>query len=241
MRGFLTDKEPRVSKPVSDQGVELPQPPSPQPPPPQSDQPAQPFGSFSGVLSEPFIIPGPSPSLIAVVQIGRTVTPEGRFISYVDTSHRMRAIYEADILQVLDQALDRRAALDAYLASLQAILREARTVFDQVSHEQNMLSVQFETVTQRKDVEEMAFFAAIEALDGVASDRHLARFNELIRRHVTIRARHRAISNIGDFLGRSFPKIEARIRDIESNVEPLVKGIKVIDIEQSDLGLIITE
>lgn len=192
-------------------------------------------------LLHPFLAPGQSPAFVAVSRIGLSMTPEGRFIYYVDAVKRLKTLYETNIHQLLDQSYDRRASLNAYLSALKSIQGEAKTALDYVVKEQTELAANYEVVDAEKNTIEQEFFNELQQLNSIASDQALTEFTKLIRRHSSIKARHRALANVRGFYERALPKLDARIRDIEANTEALVEGIKVVDITDSDLGLIITE
>lgn len=192
-------------------------------------------------LLHPFLAPGQSPAFVAVSRIGLSMTPEGRFVYYVDTVKRLKTLYETNLNQLLDQSYDRRASLNSYLSALKSIQTESKTALDYVVKEQTELAANYEVVDAEKNTMEAEFFNELQQLNSIASDQSLTEFTKLIRRHSSIKARHRALANVRGFYERALPKLDARIRDIEANTEALVKGIKVIDITDSDLGLIITE
>lgn len=192
-------------------------------------------------LLHPFLATGQSPAFVAVSKIGLSMTPEGRFVYYVDTVKRLKILYETNLNQLLDQSYDRRASLNSYLSALKSIQGESKTALDYVVKEQTELTANYEVVDAEKNAMEAEFFNELQQLNSIASDQSLTEFTKLIRRHSSIKARHRALANVRGFYERALPKLDARIRDIEANTEALVKGIKVIDITDSDLGLIITE
>jgi hypothetical protein len=103
------------------------------------------------------------------------------------------------------------------------------------------IQTEFDEITAEKQLKEDSYFNSLTVHDSTKADQDLQSFIILARDSVDLRARYRALDKIEDFLGRYSDVLEKRIRDVEFNREALIKGVKVIDIEGSNIELIIPE
>lgn len=148
---------------------------------------------------------------------------------------------QVDVNELLNHSVDRREALQDYVDKLNFYYREALQSQIDLQEESDLLSRQFEVVEEKKNEQEALFFDKVDALDGYASTAALDSFVSYAQELIRLRAHYLGREKVLGYYEQVIPYIETKIRDIDLNEEALVKGIKVVEVEGSDLNLIQTE
>ncbi len=153
-------------------------------------------------------------------------------------------IYESaqvDVNELLNKAPDRREALQDYVDELNFFYHLALQNQSDIQDESDLLSREFDVVEENKNEQESLFFDKIDALDAYASTAALNSFVGYSQEMIRLRAHYLAREKLLSYYEQVIPYIETKILDIDLNEEALVKGIKVVEVEGSDLNLIQTE
>jgi len=164
-----------------------------------------------------------------------------RIATYMQVLNELQNGFETDINQLLDASNNRASAISIHLRELNGLLAEAQFTYENLREEADEIKVQYNKVTNQKDILEEAFFVSLEKLESSESNEILNDFVEVSKSQINLKAEHSALSKIGGMYDTAISNMEARIKDIEANKEALVKGVKVVDIKGSDLNLIIEE
>ncbi len=153
-------------------------------------------------------------------------------------------LYESvgvDVNGLLNQSNDRREALADYLEELRALQYLAEQDVRALQEEMDLISEEFSLVERLRDEEEARFFEQLNDLNAYATGAALDSFVDYGQEVVRLRAHFLAREQLLDYFEQVLPFVETKIRDIELNEEALVKGVKVIEVDGSDLELIIDE
>ncbi len=161
--------------------------------------------------------------------------------SYMATLSRLQNSFRTDIHQLLDASSNRANVLRIHLSELNVAFEEAQDDYDELSTTRDELKEQFNEVTTRKDELEENFFTAIENLRGIESNEILIRFIEASKNQVEIKAEFNALTKLKGMYETALSNMDSRIKDIEANRRALIEGVKVVDIEGSNIDLIIEE
>lgn len=173
---------------------------------------------------------------------GVDISPSNEnIIAYVNVLSRIRVLYETDIQAMLNRSTDRNRALNDFISSMKSVASDARKSLGEIAQRKLTLQSEFDSITAAKQLQEEQYFANLSANNPSETSQSLANFTELARQSVDIRARYRALHKIEEYMNRYAAAVETRIRDTEFNREALIKGVKVIDVEGSDIDLIIPE
>lgn len=173
---------------------------------------------------------------------GTDISPSNEnIVAYVNVLSRIRVLYETDIQAMLNRSVDRNRALNDFISSMKSVSSDARKSITEIAQRKLTLQSEFDSVTAAKQLQEEQYFANLSANNPSETSQNLANFTELARQSVDIRARYRALNKIEEYMNRYAAAVETRIRDTEFNREALIKGVKVIDVEGSDIDLIIPE
>lgn len=153
-------------------------------------------------------------------------------------------IYESagvDVNELLNNSSDRRETLKDYMEELRSLIYLAEQDQEELQDEMDLLSEKFSTVESSRDDEEERFFAQLSELDAYATTSALDAFVSYSQEVVRLRAHYLAREQLLSYFEQTVPVMETKLRDIELNEEALVKGVKVIEVNGSDLNLIIDE
>lgn len=153
-------------------------------------------------------------------------------------------IYESaqvDVNALLNQSSDRREALNDYVDELNFYTHLALQNQADIQEESELLSRQFSVVESNKNEQESLFFDKIDVLDAYASTAALNSFVGFSQEMIRLRAHYMAREKLLSYYEQVIPYMQTKIRDIDLNEEALVKGIKVVEVEGSELNLIQTE
>ncbi|MDP4007986.1 MAG: hypothetical protein Q8P68_02225 [Candidatus Peregrinibacteria bacterium] len=173
---------------------------------------------------------------------GIDVSPsDENIVKYVNILSRIRVLYETNIQAMLNSSNDRNRTLNSFISDMKLMSAEAGSSILIIKDRKVVLQGEFDAITAKKQIEEDEYFANLSANNPQATSDHLVVFTELAKQSVDIRARYRALDKIEEYMQRFLDAIDVRIRDVEFNREALIKGVKVIDVQGSDIDLIIPE
>lgn len=164
---------------------------------------------------------------------------EEQIVYYVDLVRRMESMYATDVYALVDRAVDRRAVLNAHLLQMDELIKEGNSAYNSVVAAMNRFDAEFEVNSNTKLVYEEQFFGNVSSLLPTSSYNSLETFIQLSKESVELKAQFNAYKIIRDMMGLSLDALEPRYRDIDSNIEALIKGIRVFDIPYSDIEAIV--
>lgn len=161
------------------------------------------------------------------------------FVSYIDLLRRMENLYNTDVYNLVNLAVDRRAALNVHLIEMDSAVSEGLAVYELLRQQLEVLDIEYEKVISQRDLYENAFFEDITALKGQDSYYKLGLFTEFSQTALKIKAEYNAKRTIRDMLINALNILRPRYKDISTNAEALIKGVKVFDLPDSDIDAII--
>ncbi len=162
-----------------------------------------------------------------------------RFVYYMGILRDMQNIFATDVYQLMDTAIDRRAAIDKHLEEIDRLLEDGVEAYNEIVQIQNSLDLNFEASVVERDLYEQQFFAFSQALLGQGAYDNLNLFIEKSNETNEVKAYFNAYSLLRDMFVNSVTFLEPRYQDILVNKEALIKGVRVFDIPDSDINAII--
>ncbi len=153
-------------------------------------------------------------------------------------------VYESaqvDVNEVMSKSSDRREALSDYVDELNFYYHLALQAQVEIQDESDTLSQSYDTVETNKNIQEDLFFTKLDDLDAYASTGALNSFVGYSQELIRLRAHYMAREKLLSYYEQVIPYIETKLHDIELNEEALVKGIRVVEVQGSDLNLIQSE
>lgn len=189
-------------------------------------RPISSFGNATGALSS--------------VSLGTAdIFGEGALVLYLDLLKRLNNAYETDVYNVVDQAVDRTAALDEHVALLAALITEGNDAVLKADADLAALRLRFETLGAARDLYEAQFFAAVDTYAGQAAEENFEAFMAFSTEAQIIRARFNALGSLADELEYAVSFLTPRYQDILANQEAILKGVRVFDLPNSEIDAII--
>ncbi len=193
------------------------------------DSPVKPLGYY-GDLS----------GITSVLVIGNVPSAEKiKFIAFIKLLDRMQNIYTTDIYGLLDKSVDRRAALEEFIQTMDSVIKQGETAYNQIQQEMNLINAQYEQTTESRDQYETFFFEAAQNLYGDDAYKNLTTFIDLEKQAVTLKSQHSADKTLSDMFANSVNALKPRYQDVTANVDALIKGVHVFDIPDSEINAII--
>lgn len=197
-------------------------------------------GIHSGIqIGEESFSRDPGPALGE--ELGEQDIVDEEFASLVHDFAQIFNSMETDVNELLNQSSDRTEALTDYASLLNFNLYLGRQNVETLEAQMEDLEQSFVAVENEQDEAELDFFDDLRNLDANGSSASLDRFIGFSEEVVELRAEYRAREKLLEYYEAVLVAVELRIADIEFNREALIKGVQVVDIEGSDLDLIIDE
>jgi len=169
------------------------------------------------------------------VDLSSTLQTDAQLLS------KIRNTLGVDIFAYLNQSADRATTLDNYLHLLDTLLNTARERSADLTSKINFLNVNFSAQDRAIELTEDAFFQNLEIFDGENAETELAEFIGLTKEQSEVRAKIGAYQGLKDYYDFFIPQIENLARAIRANRDPLIAGVKVVEIQNMTLPLIIRE
>jgi hypothetical protein len=166
---------------------------------------------------------------------------EDTFTQQIDDFARIYSALQTDVNELLNKSSDRYDALKDFENELGYLKYLAEQNLEDLVVESENLVGKFNAVEEAKDEAEAQFFEKLQDLDAPAAtgmlDVFVAHAEDVVRLRAEFSAREKLIS----YYEEALEVLEVRIRDISLNEEALIKGVQVVEVEGSNLNLIIDE
>ncbi|MEK7528388.1 MAG: hypothetical protein AAB592_01340 [Patescibacteria group bacterium] len=180
----------------------------------------------------------PSTGVEESVKIGTNEDARTALRRAIILLRRIRSTYETDVSALLNASQNRRGVLSNHLTLLESLYDEGNRVLPVLQSEAQQYQSDFESISTERDTAEKDFFNELKSLNPEA-EVFLEVFVDSSDGVNNTKARFRALDNLILMYQSAMPRVAARIKDIELNEEPLIKGIEVFDVKGSDLKLIL--
>ncbi len=171
--------------------------------------------------------------------IGEASTSEDELTQLISDFSKMYEAMQVDVNQLLDQSTDRNTALAEYEQQLNYLLYVGKQNQEKLVDESAALEEQFAAIEDQKDAAEERFFDRLRNLDAFASSAALNSFVADGQEIVKLRAHYQARQKLLSYYEQVIASLSLRIADVQLNEQALLEGIQVVDIEGSDINLII--
>ncbi|MBN2307051.1 hypothetical protein JXD20_03640 [Candidatus Peregrinibacteria bacterium] len=146
-----------------------------------------------------------------------------------------------DVFAYLNQADNRSDALDNFIHLLETLNQRALTRVQDLSSVINFLNANFQSQEVTLNLTEEAFFNNLQIFDGENAEEDLGKFIGLQKDQTEVKAKIGAYQRLKDYYEFFLPKIDNLLRAIKANRDPLIAGVKVVEIQNMTLPLIIRE
>lgn len=167
------------------------------------------------------------------VDINQTLETDSKILSQINNT------LSTDLFQYLNQSVSRADSLDNYLNLLKVLLEKTNQRIADLDAKVRFLSANFQASEQEIKISEEAFFNNLSIFSGADATDELARFVGITESQVEIRAKMGAYDTLKGYYTFFKPRLENLITTIEFNRAPLIAGVKVVEIQNMALPLII--
>ena len=196
---------------------------------------------FFGTLSEPAI--SGETGISAASFYGELMDEreiDNQFIEYVRSLERLQNLYSIDVYGLLSQTTERESALTNYIQQLRDAYEDGTRTLAAIRLNIDDLTISFSSISGQKDTFEVDFFDALDNLEAERSDALLKSFVDVSQKQVALRARVAALERLVNFYETALQKLDERRNAVESNVQALVQGVRVVEVPGAEeLDLII--
>jgi hypothetical protein len=173
--------------------------------------------------------------------LGHQGASSDRFAKYLITLGQIENVLDTDVFELLNRTSRRADALDQYIQDLQSLFAQATSYADMVDREMATYKSQYDEIVAQRDLAENDFFDATSRYQSDATNAALQKFINLSKDAVDLKAHNLALAKLASGYKVALPKLDSRIRDIRLNREPLLRGVKVFDVQGSSLDLILPD
>ncbi|MBU0705927.1 hypothetical protein KJ662_03860 [Patescibacteria group bacterium] len=169
------------------------------------------------------------------INIDSTLQTDARLLGQISNA------LSVDIFQYLNQAQNRADALDNYLNLLGIMNSKAIQRAQELTSVINFLQANFQAKEVTVGLTEAAFFENLKIFDGENAEEELGNFIGLQKEQTEVRAKIGAYEGLKGYYDFFIPKLDNLTRAIKANRDPLIAGVKVVEIQNMTLPLIIRE
>ena len=150
-------------------------------------------------------------------------------------------LYFVDVETLLDASTNRTETIDEHLKELKEYYNLGVDHYDEIEELQGELAGEFDENEPFKEAAEAQAFIDLKDFDALGAEEQLVLFIGLKQTEVDLKARYYVLENVKTTYENYLTSMFKRIKDIELNREALIANVQVVDVEGSDLDLILTE
>jgi len=169
------------------------------------------------------------------INIDSTLQTDARLLSQISNT------LSVDVFAYLNQADNRSDALDNFINLLETLNTKALARTQDLTSVINFLKANFQSQEITIKLTEDAFFENLDIFDGEDAEEELGQFIGLQKEQTEVKAKMGAYQGLRDYYEFFLPKLDNLIRAIKANRDPLIAGVKVVEIQNMTLPLIIRE
>lgn len=168
-------------------------------------------------------------------EVGSALAADTRLLQSVKNA------LSVDLFQYLNQSGSRADALSGYLNLLRNLKGRSEDRIAELQSKIDFLSANVSGQEQQIRTSEQAFFENLKELEGPNAEEELGNFIGLRETQAESRAKLGAYQSLMNYYKFFLPKLDNLIRSIELNRDALVAGVKVTEIQNMALPLIIQQ
>ena len=169
------------------------------------------------------------------VNIDSTLQTDAQLLSKISNA------LSVDVFAYLNQSQSRANSLESFLNLLETLQIKATERSQELTSVISFLNANFQSQDLAIEHTEEAFFSHLEIFDGENAEEELANFIGLQKEQSEVRAKIGAYEGLKGYYDFFLPKLDNLIRAIKANRDPLIAGVKVVEIQNMTLPLIIRE
>ncbi|MBU0578079.1 hypothetical protein KJ742_04770 [Patescibacteria group bacterium] len=169
------------------------------------------------------------------IDIDSTIQTDSQLLSQINNA------LAVDLFQYLNQSNNRADTLDNYINLLNIILEKTNERINDLESKINFLTANYGAQEQQIAYSEEVFFENLDMFNGPNAEDELSNFIGLQEAQVEVKAKIGAYQKLQDYYVFFQPKLENLITAIRANRDALIAGVKVVEIQNMTLPLIIRQ
>ena len=146
-----------------------------------------------------------------------------------------------DLFQYLNQSESRADTLDNYINLLNILLEKCNERINDLQTKIAFLSANFAAQEAQIKYSEQVFFDNLKIFQGEDAEKELGQFIGVQEAQVEVRAKIGAYQSLQNYYKFFQPRLDNLLRAIKANRGPLIAGVKVVEIQNMTLPLIIRQ
>jgi hypothetical protein len=179
-----------------------------------------------------------SKSLPLVFEINESNNFFSNLSKYIRSYQRMKNVYNINIASFLDASNDRSAAYLQYLNEFETSLVDLKLSVNSLNKEIEYFTAAVNNAILELDSAEQSFFTNVQSLNDTEIDTSLNIFQNLSTKKNNLTSELKAREAIFSRISQNINALNSKLEAVKLNKEPLLSGLKVIDVEGVDLNLI---
>jgi len=181
-------------------------------------------------------------SILTTYYLGeKTVDANEAFTQDFQVLKSLNNTLSVDVFQYLNQAQNRADALDEYVNLLEALQEQSQKRITEIEGTLRFLEGDFQTQEQALQLSEADFFNNLQAFNSPDAEKQLNEFIGLQASQSETRAKIGAYISIRDYYRFFLPRLNNLVTAVKVNRDALVAGVKVVEIQNMTLPLIIRQ
>jgi len=169
------------------------------------------------------------------VDINSTLELDSKILSQIKNA------LSIDLFQYLNQATNRSDSLDEYLHLLGVLLEKCDERINDLQYKISFLTLNVKSNESQLKTSEQAFFDNLQIFDGPNAEQQLGKFVGAQSDQAEAKAKLGAYKSLQDYYKFFKPKIDNLSKSIQANRSALIAGVKVVEIQNMSLPLIIKQ
>lgn len=161
------------------------------------------------------------------------------FVDYVNLIRSLENIYNTDVYNLVNLAVDRREALTKHLNEMDGLINKSMNSYTVLEDELVRLDQEYDRIAAQGSLFEIAFFDDLNQFHGQSAHQDMQTFIKYSQDAVAIKAEYNSKKAVRDMFVNALNIVRPRYEDIKANYEALIKGIRVFDVPGSDIEAIV--
>ncbi len=169
------------------------------------------------------------------IDINSTLQSDAQLLRKIDNA------LSVDLFAYLNQSASRADSLDGFIHLLETLETAAQERSADLSSKINFLNANSQAQERSIGLTEDAFFENLKIFEGENAETELANFIGLQQEQTEVKAKIGAYQGLKQYYEFFLPKLDNLVRSIKANRDPLIAGVKVVEVQNMTLPLIIRE
>ncbi len=169
------------------------------------------------------------------IDINSTLQSDAQILTQINNA------LSVDLFQFLNQSSSRADTLSNYINLLTVLLEKCNERINDLQYKIDFLRANSVSKETHITLSEDAFFGNLEMLRGENAEEELGKFIGLQQSQTEIKAKIGAYESLQGYYKFFQPKLQNLITAIKANRDPLIAGVKVVEIQNMTLPLIIRQ